>query len=42
MDIGKGKTTEKMSFTEAENRFTKEKGRGTDLLVPYARSNIER
>ncbi|NLN44883.1 MAG: DUF2769 domain-containing protein [Methanosarcina sp.] len=31
-----------MSFTEAENRFTEEKGRGTDLLVPYARSNIER
>jgi len=42
MDTGKGKLTEEKSFTEAENRFTKEKGRGTDLLVPYARSNIER
>lgn len=42
MDTGKGKSTEEQSFTETENRFTKEKGRGTDLLVPYARSNIEK
>ncbi len=42
MDINKGKPTEKRSFTEAENRFTEEKGRGTNFLVPYARSNIEK
>lgn len=42
MDTNRGKPTEKRSFTEAENRFTEEKGRGTNFLVPYARSNIEK
>ncbi len=40
MDSSKGEETEE--FTEEENRFTKEKGEGTDLLVPYVRSNIEK
>jgi hypothetical protein len=30
------------SLRKAENRYTKEKNRGTDLLVPYAWANINK